>query len=250
MIPIQPLAGERAMTMTCVGEELWAHSWAHAMSYVAGERMLRLFHKHQQRGLDIEVKAESLPRPSLSPPMAWIVPGPSLAQTEWTLPPREPTPINSRLALARTWAMTEQMTKSECHSGPNQLPARGIVHPLTLSLEAENRCQLVSSASLKNSPASDSDHAWRGLGPGRGPFIQHPKPKEMPENSIIKINYIFMWYFKNQNYCEESQQWMTEQKFMKKGCAESHWRLRQKRSVTSIVYAFEILMLPIVDFLR
>ena len=39
---------------------------------------------------------------------------------------------------------------------------------LILSLEAEYKCQLGSSANLRDNPTSDLGQAWRGLRPGRG----------------------------------------------------------------------------------
>lgn len=155
------------VTMTC-GQRVLGAQLSNAMSYIAWEKRLRLFYKHLQQGLNIEIKAEHLRRPSLYPPMAWRVPGLSMPHRELTLLPREPIPMNSCLALERTLVMTKQMTKTECHSCLRQLSPRGIVQSLFFSLEAENRCQLVSSADLKNSPASDSSHAWRELEPGRG----------------------------------------------------------------------------------
>ena len=128
------------------------------MNWAAWESRLRFLYKYHQQRQGIKIKLEPPPRASLYPPMAWTVLGASVVYTELILPPREPILLYSCLALRMTLAVTKAMTKSKCHSGLKQLPSRGRVQQLIFNLEAEYKCQPVSSAILKNSPASDSGH--------------------------------------------------------------------------------------------
>lgn len=126
------------------------------MNWPAWERRLRFLYRCHQQGLGIKIKLEQPPGASVYPPVAWTVLGASMVYTELTLPPGEPILLYSCLALRITLAVTKSMTKSKCHSGLRQSPCRGRVQQLICNLEAEYKCQLVSSAILKNSPASDS----------------------------------------------------------------------------------------------
>ena len=136
------------------------------------------------RWLSSRIELGYLPRVSLWSPVAWPVHGPPLVYTEQTLPPRKPI-LYSCLALGMTLAVTKSMTKSKCYSGLEQSPSRGRVQQLILSLEAEYKCQLGPSASLRNNPTSDLGQAWRGLRPGRGSSssVQNSKGPETTQSS-------------------------------------------------------------------
>lgn len=128
------------------------------MNWAAWERRLGFLYGDRQQGLGIKIKLEQPPGASVYRPVAWTVLGSSMVYTELTLPPGEPILLYSCLALRIALAGTKSMMKSKCHSGLRQLPCRGRVQQLIFNSEAEYKCQLVSSAILKNSPASDLGH--------------------------------------------------------------------------------------------